>query len=499
MSQLRPLLALRVRMAHRTGTNRWLTLLGFAVAALMVLAVIAGRNVPEDRFFDFVLITPSLFLAFTAVTLFAPLAAGGGNQLYPADNLAAFPVRPSSVFSSSLLLAPLNLAWSVQALVLVAAGSLLSSSDWRLGLALTTVLVFIVLATVTGQALAWWVVGLRARRGGRWASWTVAVLAGVVLLAVIRFGWTTAVLDNAPTRLVADTVVNSAGAYGQWAIGTGAMAVAIVLAYWLGVRATAWTLRRPGDQGGEAAIGSRRVTRRRMPASVRQSLAQIDRASVWRAPALRRGVIVLGVLPALVVLLAGLDWAALVVLPGLVAAGTGLLFGVNAFALDGPGALWLAGQPKWGTAALNTKVRVTAEAVVLASVIAAVLGSIRAPAPANAAEVTAVVGALVANCILVVTRCARYSVTAPFKAELGGRRDTPAPPGAMAAYSLRLAMSTTLTGLLFGVLAVGGVWWVPLAAAGAFALIGYVSWSGTKDQWNEPLQRARVLVTVADG
>jgi bacteriorhodopsin len=262
--QVRPLIDLRVKMAHRTRTRWWSVAGAVAVSLLLVAAVVAGRNVPDDRLIDFVLITPTLFLAFTVVTLFAPLAAGGGAQLYPSDHLIAFPVRPRTVFASSLLLAPLNLAWSVQVLILLAAAALLSVSGWQLALALTTVVVFIGLTTVAGQAIAWWIVGLRTRRVGRWTTWAAGAAGALAVLAVIRFGWTTAVLDQAPTRGVVNTVVASAGDYSGWAIGTAVMAAAIPVAFWAGIRATAWALRRPSDRGGEAGVDSRRMRRPRV-------------------------------------------------------------------------------------------------------------------------------------------------------------------------------------------------------------------------------------------
>src|SRR4051794_41953804 len=71
----------------------------------------------------------------------------------------------------------------------------------------------------------------------------------------------------------------------------------------------------------------------------------MDRASVWRSRSLRRGLLVLGILPGAAAALADLPWSSLVLLPALVSAGAGLLFGVNAFCLDGPGAVWLGSLP----------------------------------------------------------------------------------------------------------------------------------------------------------
>ena len=101
-----------------------------------------------------------------------------------------------------------------------------------------------------------------------------------------------------------------------------------------------------------------------------RQLVRTDRASVWRSTALRRGIYVLALLPGVVAAAVGLDWASLVLLPGLVAAGAGLLFGVNAFCLDGSGALWLSSLPHPPALAFWAKTRVLLEVCAIAVVVA---------------------------------------------------------------------------------------------------------------------------------
>ena len=50
-------------------------------------------------------------------------ATGGGRLLLPADQRAPFPVSPAADHLGTLLLAPLNVAWLVQAAGLVLAAS----------------------------------------------------------------------------------------------------------------------------------------------------------------------------------------------------------------------------------------------------------------------------------------------------------------------------------------------------------------------------------------
>ena len=74
-------------------------------------------------------------------------------------------------------------------------------------------------------------------------------------------------------------------------------------------------------------------------------MLRIDRAAVWRSVPLRRGLMVLALMPGAVALAGDLEWRMLTILPGLVASGGALLFGVNTWCLDGRGALWRDSLP----------------------------------------------------------------------------------------------------------------------------------------------------------
>ena len=95
----------------------------------------------------------------------------------------------------------------------------------------------------------------------------------------------------------------------------------------------------------ELTVGVGSHPARPLPASDLAVLRRIDRASVWRAVPMRRGLVVLAVGPGLVALAGGMDWTQVLVLPALVISGGALLFGVNAWCLDGRGALWRESLP----------------------------------------------------------------------------------------------------------------------------------------------------------
>ena len=92
----------------------------------------------------------------------------------------------------------------------------------------------------------------------------------------------------------------------------------------------------------------------------------------------------------------------------------------------------------------------------------------------------------------------RWSSSAPFAVDLRSSRATPAPPAMMVAYSSRLALCTTVTGLLFS-----GRWRRP-PTGGSRRCSRCRSWAGrglrllrSAATWADPPQRARVVTTVA--
>jgi hypothetical protein len=183
-------------------------------------------------------------------------------------------------------------------------------------------------------------------------------------------------------------------------------------------------------------------------------------------------------------------------LPGLVASGAGLLFGVNAFALDGPGALWretLPGPPRTMFAA---RMLVVAEVCVAGGVVALAAAILRAGLPSTA-QAVAVLGALVATTAQVVARCARWSVDRPYAAALREARDQPAPPAAMAGYSAHLAAATTATGLLYTFLARSDLTPTTVLLTSAFVFLAGRRVSRVAARWSEHGTRTRVLATVA--
>jgi hypothetical protein len=496
--QLGALIALRWRMVRTRRVRLGLLFLLALLPSAVVSAVIVGQSLPPGkRLFDLLLLAPTLYVVFAALAVIAPLVAGGGNELFPEGQLVAYPIAPRTVFVSGLLMAPLNLAWVTQVVALVGATAAVSQRGPKVLLGTLTVAAYVAAVTTGGQALAWYVVGIRHHRAGRLATRGLGAALALGGLALVASGSTTKVLDRAPTsRVVLAAIDGSAGNTGSWAIVTLVLVGLCLLLARLGRVACSWALRRTVPVGRpELAPVVRRPGRRTALAE----LVAVDRASVWRSSSLRRGALVLAVLPGAVAMLAHPTWESLALLPGLVAAGAGLLFGVNAFCLDGAGAMWVATLPHPPRTTLHAKLWVIGQTCLGAVALAVVLAAVRVRDTPSAAELVALLGSAVGSTLLVVAVCARLSVTRPHKADLRGPRDTPAPPATMAVYSLRLALGTTWAGLAFTGAGASGSWVAALSAAVLVLALAVRSLLKTLRYWSDPVRQAQVVTTVSYG
>jgi hypothetical protein len=495
--QLRALFALRWQMIRSNGVRVALVLVFVLLLWLMVLVAGGASALEPAAAATAVQLAPQAFLGFGVLAVIAPLTAGGGNEIIPPDQVVAYPIRPRTQFLGGLVLAPVNLVWLLQILALVAETALLTHGGHALPGALTSV-AYVAALTSLGQTLAWGVVGLRQSRGGRQAVAFIGAALLALAVVVVKAGVGGTLLDNSPTRTVVNGVTAGAtGGWSRWGLTTGVLLGLAFLGLTLGERTCGWALRRPSDAG---AMRSSRIHERRGPhASALRTLMAVDRASVWRAPALRRGALVLAVLPGVAAAGAQLPWQSLIVLPGLVAAGAGLLFGINAFCLDASGAVLLASLPHDPRLVARSKALVLTETVLGSVVIAAVAGSLRSPGTPTAAEVVAIVTSALACTAVVVSRGMASSVRRPHKASLDGPRDAVAPPGALALASAGLALPTGLVGVVMESTAESQQWWLPLTVAVPVVLLCAWSLRRSLNRWEDPLVRSRIVQTVSAG
>jgi hypothetical protein len=204
---------------------------------------------------------------------------------------------------------------------------------------------------------------------------------------------------------------------------------------------------------------------------------------------------VLALFPGLVAVGGSFRWEMLGIFPGLVASGGALLFGVNAWCLDGRGALWRDSLPVSARLAFVSRALVLGEILLVATTVTIVLASLRAGVP-TVSQLSAVVCAGVVVTVQVVATSLRWSVRHPYAVDLRSARATPAPPLVMVGYSSRLALSTTFTGLLFNQVS-RGPWHWSLVLAVPFLVWSGVKLARTASAWNRPETRSRVIATVA--
>ena len=467
-----------------------------AVTTTVLAAVVPARaDLPADLVPQVRLYLPAAVVVFLLTSVVAGVSSGGGREMLPADQAVAFPIGSTTDHLASLLWAPLNLAWLVQAWTLVASAAIVGGRGHLVATVLP-MLLWVATATAVAQAVAWGVEIVRQSRHGVVA---IRVAWGVGGAGVLVASFTGRAVDAARVMggsLIADT--SSAGSEGRWLVwllGCAGLVIVCALAVGVGARAARQAARRPPRT--QATVETRVYAARPDPRSEFFAMLRIDRASVWRSAPLRRGIIVLAILPMLVALAGQLRWETIPVLPGLVASGVALLFGVNAWCLDARGTLWRESLPVAPRVALAARTWVMVEMLLVSGGATLVVCGLRAGPPPRAEQLVATIIAAVVICVRIVASSLRWSVRRPYAMDLRRARATPAPPGVMLGYSARLAVTSSVTGVAFS--AVGqSLAWTWSAGLGAVLLAtSAVSLVRTARRWEDPVARAVVTRTVA--
>lgn len=488
---------LRFRAAGLRGASRRVAAYG---ATVVVVLTVAAAWLPaylpngNNRRGDVMSLLPTGLFGVLLVSIIAAAAGGGGRELVPRDQAVAFPVTPTTDHLGALLMAPLNIAWLLQSWTLLGAVAYVAGPTRWLLLGQLIVLAWLLTATALGQLVGWAVEWLRRGSHGTW--WSRGLLTGSLLLGA----WAVAshrlvpALERSPTVHV--TVAALQGTHGVTAYFVGVLATLLTLTL-AAVLTGAWLAARVAERPPREEL--RLETSVHRPRSDAGSdliaMIRVDRVGIWRSVPLRRGLVVLGLMPGLVAIAGDLQWEMLTILPGLVASGGALLFGVNSWCLDGRGALWRDSLPVDARLAFCSRVLVLAEVLLVATVGTLLLASMRAGLP-TAAQLSAVGSAGLVVVVQVVSASLRWSVRRPFAVDLRSARATPAPPLVMVGYSARLALSTTLVGILFSVL-VHLPWEWPVLVATVLVLFSAWRLVRTAEEWADPVTRCRVVSTVA--
>ncbi len=463
------------------------------VAAAVGPAYLAGP-LPRDHAGDVLALLPSMCLGFLVLTSLTAVASAGGREVLPREQAVAFPVSTTTDHLGALLLAPLNIAWFAQAWTLLGAASYALGPD-RLVAYELPVLLWVLAATALAQVVGWVAEGVRRGRHGTLVLRGLVLVLGAGAAALVATGSLGRLLDRSPTKVVLDVVFHGAGGrWGPWTVGAlGLLAVAL-LAVVAGAVPARWALHRPMRE--ELRLEAGRHPARPSPSSDLAMLLRVDRAAIWRSVPLRRGLAVLALMPGVVALAGGLEWQMLTVLPGLVASGAALLFGVNTWCLDGRGSLWRDSLPVSSRVVFASRSIVLLEVLLCSAAVTLALAALRAGSP-TASELVSLVCCTLVVAVQVVAAGMRWSIARPFAVDLRSARATPAPPVVMAGYSARLALSTTVAGLVFSGLAALDD--VRYAVSVALLMLLWSAWrlERAAQRWEDPVVRSRVVSVVA--
>ncbi|PUA81330.1 hypothetical protein [Nocardioides currus] len=494
-TDLRHLMGFRSRSVRRPRVAAVSLVMVVAMTVLMAVAPAWLSGIPADRLDLVEAALPAALAGFLLLGIGASMGGGGGRELLPREQAVIHPIGPLTEHLGALVLAPLNLAWLLQAWALLATTALTVGPHGLLG-AQVVVLLWVVLATAAAQVVGWSVEGVRRTRHGVVVIRSVTGAAALALLA----GQVAGRLDDLSAALPTARLADSLGG-PRWPLVAALLLVLVVGAVAAGGVPARWALGLPPREELRVESGVHEARPAPTPRLLGADLAlmrQLDRGSVWRSVGMRRGLIVLAAGPALVALGAGLSWDTVLILPGLGASGAALLYGVNAWCLDGRGTLWRESLPVAPSATFDARTLVTAECLVLVSGVPVLAGAIRNGLPERQVAI-ALVACWVVVVVQVLAIAMSWSVRRPYAVDLRSPRATPAPHAAMFGYALRLSLVTTVTGMLFVGASSVPIWWLPPAFAALFLLRSGLRLRRARRRWLDAPARAEIALTVSAG
>ncbi len=515
LGQVGDLMRLRWSMLSRPA-RAGLAIGGVAAAGAapgtLAAAVLSAPGLSHDLQLQASELVSGAFLVVAVGIAVAALASAGGRELVPRAQLWAYPVSPVAEHLTILLLTPANLAWWIQVLGLflvmgIATAFAVASSGGSLLVA--TVMsgavcaAWVIAATTLSQWLAWAAEIVRTLPGGRWALRLTLALIVVVSTRSANAATLTRVLGWGPPRMMTDATLAAA----QNDYGSGLLVLAgLIGGSLVFVLGGGWTYR--VLQRRPARDQTRTETRLHQPRALVDAEAfaadlrcwrRQDWALVWRSVPLRRGLLVLLLVPGAGGLLARVGVNDLALLSGVVAAGAGLLVGVNAMSLDAEGAPWRESLPVEPRVWLAARAWVLAEMVVATATLATATAALNATGTLRAASVVAAAMAIPTMTGQVLARCLRWSITNPQRAELRTARDSPTTPGLMVRYSAQLVGPAMFMAIVLALAARSGLVGLPVIVCVPSLVLSVLSIRRSLLRFDDHATRARIVQAVSRG
>ena len=145
------------RVRRRVGRRGscWSSLLLTVAAAVVPAFVRSGAGQTATRHRGPLLLLPTALAGFLLLAIVSAVASGGGRELVAREQAVAFPISPTTDHLGALLLAPLNIAWLLQAWILLGSTAYRPRRPRSCCRRRSVILLWLAAATAIAQVVAW--------------------------------------------------------------------------------------------------------------------------------------------------------------------------------------------------------------------------------------------------------------------------------------------------------------------------------------------------------
>ena len=219
---------------------------GLTVVAMTLPNQVDGAGTATGYALDALVLLPTAMVAFLLISIVSAIASGGGRELLAREYAVAYPISPTTDHLGALLLAPLNIAWLLQAWFVLGATAYAMQTD-RLAAAQIGMLLWLAAATAIGQVVAWTMEAIRRTHHGIFVVRGIGVAMAAVAVWLQLTGQLSAVLDSLSTQWLVLGLIG--GFDARWVLTIGVELAILVAAVAIGaVPAHVAARRTPRDE-----------------------------------------------------------------------------------------------------------------------------------------------------------------------------------------------------------------------------------------------------------